>query len=203
MDALSLPFDANTLTSVALFLAAIVLVVLEIFIPSAGVLGILAAISLMASVGFAFAASPATGVIMLLVELVVVPFAIAGAVKVWPHTPMGKLILAKRPETEDEVLPDTEEYHRDELVGKRGVAKSALLPSGDVVIEGQVYDSVSSGMPIDAGQAVIVVGVDTQRLIVRVLGGKEIVNEERVSTDDVLSTPIDSLGIEPFDEPLA
>ena len=37
---------------------------------------------------------------------------IGAAVKWWPHTPMGKLILIKRPESEDEVLPDTEEYHR-------------------------------------------------------------------------------------------
>ena len=100
------------------------------------------------------------------------------------------------------MLPDTDEYHlRDGMVGKRGVAKTDLLPSGDVRIEGRIYDAVSRGMAIDKGQAVIVVEVDTQRLIVRPLSDVEVAEQE--STDDVLSTPIDSLGIEPFEDPLA
>ncbi len=87
------------------------------------------------------------------------------------------------------------------MIGKQGVAKTDLLPSGDVRIEGRVYDAVSRGMAIDRGQAVIVVEVDTQRLIVRPLSEKEVAAQE--SVNDVLSTPIDSLGIEPFEDPLA
>ena len=88
------------------------------------------------------------------------------------------------------------------MIGKDGVAKSDLLPSGDVRIEGRVYDAVSSGMAIDKGQAVHVVDVNTQRLIVRPLTDAEIAQQQE-SVDDVLSTPIDSLGIEPFEDPLA
>jgi hypothetical protein len=111
--------------------------------------------------------------------------------------------MAKRPENEDEVLPDTDEYHRDEMIGKRGVAKTALLPSGDVLIEGKVYDSISNGMPVDPGQAVKVVGVDTQRLLVRPLSEQEQAMPPKTQGEDMLSTPIDSLGIEPIDDPLA
>jgi hypothetical protein len=76
------------------------------------------------------------------------------------------------------------------------------LPSGDVVIDGHVYDAVSNGVVISAGQAVLVIDVNTQRLVVRPLGEAEAAAQERTSPD-VLSTPIDSLGIEPFDDPLA
>ena len=80
------------------------------------------------------------------------------------------------------MLPDTEEYHRrDRLVGKRGVAKSELLPSGDVVIEGRVYDAVSNGVVISAGQAVRVIDVNTQRLVVRPLSEAEIAARESIS----------------------
>jgi membrane-bound serine protease (ClpP class) len=113
---------------------------------------------------------------------------------------MGKSILIRRPESEDEVLPDTDEYHRDRLVGKIGVARCDLLPSGDVQIDGRTYDAVSNGPAIDRGQSVRVVDVNTQRLVVRELSEAEMHEE---TPDDVLSTPLDSLGIEPFDEPLA
>ncbi|MBM4091738.1 MAG: hypothetical protein FJ276_20270 [Planctomycetes bacterium] len=186
-----------------LLLVAIVLIVLEVFIPSGGMLSVLAAVAAVASIVVAYTESLVAGTVMLLVSFFVVPIVAAAAVRWWPHTPMGKLILAKRPASEDEVLPDTEEYHRNRLIGKRGVTKTAMLPSGDVLIEGRVYDSISSGMPIDAGRIVKVVAVDTQRLVVRPAGEGEAADGAGSGTENVLSTPIDSLGIEPFDNPLA
>ncbi len=186
---------------VVLLTCGVALVFLEIFVPSGGVLSVLAACSVVAAVVVAFNDGFMNGTIVLLCATVLVPLAVGSAIKWWPHTPLGKLILIKRPESEDEVLPDTEEYHRDKMIGKHGVARSDLLPSGDVKIEGRVYDAVSGGMPINKGQAVRVIDVNTQRLVVRPLTGKEITEQQ--SVDDLLSTPIDSLGIEPFEDPLA
>jgi hypothetical protein len=42
-----------------------------------------------------------------------------------------------------------------------------MLPSGLVLIDGKSYDAVSDGMAIEPGQAIIVVSVSTQRLVVR------------------------------------
>ena len=188
---------------VMLLLVGLGLVCLEMFVPSAGLLGVLAAVAVVSSIVLAFTHSVVAGTLFLLVATIAVPFVIAVAIKSWPHTPIGKMILIKRPEHEDEVLPDTEEYHRrDRLVGKCGVAKTELLPSGDVVIEGHLYDAVSNGVVIGAGQRVRVIDVNTQRLVVRPLSEAEIAGGARTSPD-ILSTPIDSLGIEPFDDPLA
>jgi membrane-bound ClpP family serine protease len=187
---------------VALLLTGIALICLEIFIPSAGLLGVLAAAAVVSSIVLAFSHSLAAGTLMLLVATIAVPIVVAIAIKSWPHTPIGKLLLIKRPEHEDEVLPDTDEYHRrDRLVGKRGVAKTELLPSGDVVVEGCVYDAVSNGVVIGAGQAIRVIDINTQRLVVRPLSEAEIAVEK--ASPDILSTPIDSLGIDPFNDPLA
>lgn len=185
-----------------LLLAGVAMIFLEIFIPSGGILGVLAACAVVASVIVGFSESFFDGTVMLLSATVLVPAVIGLAIKWWPHTPIGRLVLIKRPESEDEVLPDTEEYHlRDQMIGKIGVAKSELLPSGDIVIEGKTYDAVSIGMPVSKGQAIKVVSVDTQRLIVRTLTEGEL--EASKSDQDVLSTPIDSLGIDPFDDSLA
>jgi len=185
-----------------LLILGIVLVFLEVFVPSGGILGLLAGCSVLASIVVAFSDGLVTGTVVLAVAILVVPLVVVSAVKWWPHTPLGKLVLAKRPESEDEVLPDTEEYHREEMIGTTGVAKSDLLPSGDVQIDGRIYDAVSAGMAIGRGEPVKVVAVEIQRLVVRPLVQSETEPVRRNGTDDVLSTPIDSLGIEPFDDPL-
>lgn len=184
-----------------LLFLGLVLVVLEIFVPSGGLLSVLAGCSVVASIGLAFADGFVTGTAMLLVASLLLPVVVASAVKWWPHTPLGKLVLAKRPDSENEVLPDTDEYHREGLIGKNGVAKTDLLPSGDVRSDGRLYDAVSVGVPISRGQAVRVIDVKIQRIVVRPLADNEIVKQK--NENDVLSTPIDSLGIEPFEDPMA
>jgi membrane-bound ClpP family serine protease len=185
-----------------LLLIGMALIFLEIFIPSGGLLSLLAAGSFAATLVVGFRDSLYLGTIMLGIITVLVPVAVGLALKWWPHTPLGKLILIKRPDSENDVLPNTEPYRRrKELVGKRGVAKTKLLPSGDVNIEGQIYDAISDGMAIEAGQAIKVVAVRTQRLVVRPLNAQELAEQESESSDDILSTPIDSLGIDPFEEP--
>src|SRR5210317_121157 len=111
-----------------LLLLGVALIFLEIFIPSGGILSVLAACSIVASIIVAFSEGYVAGALMLLIATVLVPIAIGMAIKWWPHTPLGRLILIKRPENEAEVLPDTAEYHlRGEMIGRRGVAKTDLL----------------------------------------------------------------------------
>jgi hypothetical protein len=44
-----------------------------------------------------------------------------------------------------------------------------MLPSGLIRIDGRSYDASSEGMPIEAGQRVKVVDVQTNRLVVRLV----------------------------------
>jgi membrane-bound ClpP family serine protease len=151
-----------------LLCVGLVLLVLEFFIPSGGTLAVMCALSLLAAIILGFAAGPWTGVSILLTVAFVVPAAAAAAVKWWPDTPIGRMILIQRPKSSDEVLPLTVTYRGlKDLVGRRGQAKGLMLPSGLVLIDGKSYDAVSDGMAIEQGQPVIVVGVSTQRLVVR------------------------------------
>lgn len=128
----------------------------------------LCALSLLAAVIVGFMAGPWTGLGILVTEGLVVPAALMAAVKWWPHTPIGRMMLIPRPESPDEVLPETEAYRGlHDLVGRRGTARGVMLPSGTVVINGKPYDAVSEGVPIEAHQTVLVVAVSTQRLVVR------------------------------------
>jgi membrane-bound ClpP family serine protease len=159
--------DAATWAFILLFLG-LVFLVLEFFIPSSGTLAVMCALSLMAAIGIGFAAGPWTGLSILLTVCVVVPTALVAAVHWWPETPIGRMILIQRPKSSDEVLPQTPAYRTlKDLVGRRGLAKGLMVPSGAVVIDGKLHEAVSEGMPIEAGQPIIVISISTQRLVVR------------------------------------
>ncbi len=142
--------------------------VLEFFIPSSGMLGLLCGMSLIGSIVLGFMSGSNTGAGLLLGIMLVVPAMLFAAIHYWPETAIGKMILIPRPSHADEMLPDTHAYRGlHELVGKRGIAKSLMLPGGIVHVEGKNYDAVSEGTVIEAGQRVLVVQISTQRLVVR------------------------------------
>lgn len=154
--------------AILLLVIGLLLLVLEFFVPSGGALAVACALSLLGAIVLGFMAGPWTGVGILLTVCVVVPAAAGAAVRWWPDTPFGKLILVQRPKSSDEVLPQTMAYQGlKHLVGRRGQAKGLMVPSGLVVIDGNTFDAVSEGVAIEPGHAVIVIGVSTQRLIVR------------------------------------
>ncbi len=192
------------LWSILLLLAGIAIVCVEIFVPSGGVLGVLAALCFLGAIVVAFMQSVQTGLIMLTVTAAVVPAVIAAGVHIWPNTPIGRRILGKLPEHPDEVLPDSESYRGlKNLLGRRGRSNCKMLPGGSVVIDRRSYEAVSLGMAIDEHSPVEVVDVRMGRLVVRPCEESEPDSPAETlaeKADDLLSRPIDSLGI---DDPLA
>ncbi|MBI3838679.1 MAG: serine protease [Planctomycetia bacterium] len=184
--------------SALLLLLGLILVMVEVFIPSGGILGILSIGSLLAAVVLAFYHRGAeTGFIFLAITAVTVPTALALAFRWWPQTPMGRRLLLDVPKS-DEVLPDTPERRTlRQMVGKLGVAKTVMLPSGAVLVDGQTIDALSEGMPIEAGQQIRVIEVRGNRVVVRPA------EDQPRTSDDVLSQPIESLGLDSLDDPLA
>ncbi len=188
--------------SIILLVAGIGLIGLEIFVPSGGLLSVMAALAIAASLVVAFVmGGMTTGLIMLVTTAVVIPLVIAGVIRWWPYTPIGRMIVLHRPESEDEVLPDTAEYRTQKmLIGRRGVAKTKMLLSGAVQIDGETYDAVSEGMAIEPGQPIRVTAIRTNRIVVTLdTGGPQ----DSAEGPDVLSQPAESLGIESLEDPPA
>lgn len=189
-----------------LLLVGLTLVMVEIFIPSGGVIGFLSFASIIAAIVMAFYQSgPTMGIMFLSVSCIAVPFVLATAFRLLPGTPVGKRLLPDIP-TSEEVLPDSEERRRlRQLVGRVGRAKSKMLPSGAIMIDGQTIDAMSEGQPIEAEQPVRVVAVRGTMVVVRPVDEDamdEVTGRPARQDDDILSRPIDSLGLDPFDDPL-
>ena len=186
--------------SILLLLLGLGLIALELFVPSGGVLGILAALAIIGSIAVAFSGGWVTGVSMLVATMVILPIVLAAAVHYWPRTPIGRLIVLATPQRGDEVLADTPQYRQlKDLIGKRGVAKTKMLPSGAIVIEGRVYDAFSEGMAIDPGQPVRVTAVRTNRIVVIL---DDAPRERLAENSDMLAQPAQNLGLESLEQPL-
>jgi membrane-bound ClpP family serine protease len=181
-----------------LLVLGLTLVVAEVFVPSGGVLGVLSLASLGSGIALAFYnRGLEAGLIFLAVAAVLVPGALVAAFRWWPSTPMGRRLLLEVPRS-DEVLPDSPQRRTlRQLVGKVGVAKTVMLPSGAVMVDGISIDAISEGMPIEAGQAVRVIEVHGNRVVVRPA------EDADRPADDILSRPIESLGLDALDDPLA
>jgi membrane-bound ClpP family serine protease len=186
------------LWSILLLLVGLGLIALELFLPSGGVLGIMAGLAVIGSLVIAFTGGWATGLIMLVATMVILPLVTAAAVHYWPRTPLGRLVVLETPD-DDELLPDDPAYRLQDLIGKRGIAKTKMLPSGAIVIEGRVYDALSEGMAIDPGQAVRVTAVRTNRLMV-VLDDSS--PATRLDGSEMLAQPAQELGLESLEQPL-
>lgn len=182
-----------------LLIAGLGLVILEVFIPSGGLIGCLAAIALAVSLVMGFYRGAGTGMAILGAIVLFLPIFIPLAVFYWPRTRMGQRFLLKVP-TSEEVLPDDPQRRRlKQLVGQIGRAKSVMLPSGAIEIAGQTVDATSEGMVIEANQLVRVVEVRGMHVVVR------------PAEDDAppppplhpdLNRPIETLAEDPFEEPL-
>ncbi|MBX9790353.1 MAG: hypothetical protein K2Y37_15655 [Pirellulales bacterium] len=192
--------------TILLLALGLALVLLEVFVPSGGVLGILSALCVVAAIALAFFQGPYLGLAVMATTIVALPAVVALGLRLWPSTAIGRRILLTIP-SGDELVPDDETLQRfRQLVGKRGVAQSLMLPSGAVLIEGRSYNASAPGLAIEPGTPVRVVEVHGARIVVRPIDVEE--EEETpqppaaAKPSDPLSQPIESLGLEGFDQPL-
>ncbi len=149
------------------------LAILEVFFPSAGILAFLSAAAIVAAIVMGFYQGPLTGILTLIAAAIGMPAILILGFKYWPHTAIGRRMMLTAP-TSEEVLPQDPDFDRLKgLIGRTGRAKSKMLLSGVVTIDGQTIDAVSESMPIEVGQAVRVVQVRANRVVVRPLEKEE------------------------------
>jgi membrane-bound serine protease (ClpP class) len=171
------------------------LALLEVFFPSAGILGFLSITAILGAIVMGFYQGPVAGITILLGAMFGLPAMIVLAFKYWPKTAMGKRLLLMAP-TSEEVLPDDPEKERLKgLIGRTGRAKSKLLLSGVITIDGGTIEAVSESMPIEVGQAVRVVQVRGLRVVIRPI------DEESAATAP--PDPLQRTYDEPFELPPA
>lgn len=180
--------------SIVFVLLTLILVVLEFFIPSAGILGVLAFVCALVSIITGFMSSMEQGVLTMVGYVILLPILFWAVVRIWPHTFFGRRLFGHPPKEKD-ILPHTQFVEElQNLIGRVGVAKTPMLLSGQVIVDGKKYDAISDGEPIDPGQAIVVVNVDMRRLLVRQQVKPPVV-KDAIESGDQLSKSIEELGL--------
>jgi membrane-bound ClpP family serine protease len=159
---------------------SVILLALEMFVPSGGLIGVLAGIAGIGSIIFFFRYDTTWGVVASAVYLILGPIIGIFMFKLWLHSPVAKgMILGGREpgaleEDESASDPMSAEHARRErlaqlrqLIGARGVAVTALRPVGTIRINGQRVDALAESGVIDAGTPIVVADVHDNQIKVR------------------------------------
>lgn len=203
--------DHATLSILMLFVA-LGLIIAEFFIPSGGLIAILAAICMSVSVWAAYQAwwetSPNLFWSYIATVIVATPLSVVGAFVLLQKTSLGKHVLLDAPNLEEVTPYSAEAEHLATMVGRRGKTISLLNPGGMVSVDGERFHCECPGLLIEPGEEVEVTGVRGNRLVVRIptgpatdAGDKSVAANESLEelasrseddyADDVDTSPLD------------
>ncbi len=185
-----------------LFLAAATaLIVVEIFIPSGGLLAAVTAFCVGAAYYCAYHAwyvsNPTWFWSFAGVSLLSLPGAIIFGFWWLPHTPMGKRLLLDAPDLDQMVPFAQEELRLSKLIGRRCRTLTMLSPGGLISIDGERVHCFSEGMLLEPDTPVEVIKVVGTRVLVRPAPEAEAEAEQ----ESLQSEPPADAGKNEFDFP--
>ncbi len=152
----------------ALMALGMLAILVEVFVPAAGLLGVAGAAGLVAGVAVAFArVGPAAGWVLLLVALAGTPLLLLAALRLFPQSRAGRWLVLRHTQAAEAGYSTRNPGEAAGLVGKEAVALTDLRPVGTAEIDGRRYSVVTGGEYVDRGRTVRVVRVEGNRIVVR------------------------------------
>ncbi len=141
-------------------LIALAMFIAELFIPSGGLLAIIGAVSITSAILICFAINRWLGAALLLATIVIAPFAMSGAIKLWQRTPIGRRMI---------LTTTVGELPRPHLlVGSTGMTLTEMRPMGEIeVAEIRVEALSEMAAIIPAGRKVKVLSISGNVATVR------------------------------------
>jgi membrane-bound serine protease (ClpP class) len=154
--------------AIGLAAAGAVAIIVEAFVPAAGLIGAAGLGSIVASVVVVFRRVGTTaGSIYLGVVLVLVPVLVVLYFRYFPRTFAGRWLISPHRQERDKGYTSYTPERYGELLGKEGVSLTIMRPVGTVLIEGRRYSAVTSGEYLEKDQPIRVVRIEGSRIVVR------------------------------------
>ena len=152
--------------AVFLYFACAALIVAEVFVPSGGLISIVALACLIGGVVIFFDQSTTAGWTGIGIAAIMIPSVLVVAYKMFPKTRFGKSVTLTPPEREQgDAIPDTHELK--ELLGAVGVVLTPLRPVGMCDFSGHRVECVAESGYVDKGNKIKVIDVESTQLTVR------------------------------------
>lgn len=157
----------NLLFLTGLFLIGLISIIVEFFVPAAGLIGIIGGGLIIGSVVSAYLNNGfLTGSVFLFCALILTPLIILFYFRIMPKTRLGKkLILNTNQSRETGFTSFNQEKYRN-LKGSTGIVIQGMRPVGTVEIDGQNYTALTNGEYIEQGITIKVFKVEGNRVFV-------------------------------------
>ncbi len=152
------------LYQIGIFLAGIVCILIELLLPTVGLLAGLGVAAMLYSVVLALGGD-INAVYAMLGSLVLSILLFALIVKRLPSSRLWSKLVLRDQSTSERGYVSTEA--KPDLVGKTGKVLTELRPSGSILLDGVPVDVVSEGAFLEKGEQVCVIAVQGSRVIVR------------------------------------
>ena len=166
-----LPIESNNtmvVWGIALIGIAVALFLVELLVPSGGMIGVISVISLLSGIVMLFLVDTTWGLVGAALTLLALPFTISFAIKIWPHTPLGRaLTLGHQKSSWNDAEASAATNNQQASVGRRGQALTDLHPVGTCLIDGRREECLAEVGTIDAGSPIEVITVDGMQIKVR------------------------------------
>lgn len=152
------------LSQIAVFLAGILCIIIEMLMPTVGLLAGAGVAAMLYSVVMTLGGD-INSVYAMLVSFAMAVFIFALIVKKLPSSKLwNRLTLKDKSNTANGYVSAEP---REELLGKRGIVVTELRPSGSALIADKLVDVISEGAFLTKGEKIIVVVVNGNRVLVR------------------------------------
>ncbi|QQE11623.1 hypothetical protein JD969_19395 [Planctomycetota bacterium] len=161
--------NAFLIWGIVLIAVALVLFVIELLIPTAGIVAILSILSLIIGIAFLFNFNTLVGTIACLLTLFAIPFLIGFGIKIWPHTFIAKWVTLKnekKAESKTEELLFSEVTH-DLQPGMIGETITPLRPVGTCVFNKHRIECIAEAGIIDQNTKVEITLIDGMQIKVK------------------------------------
>ena len=158
---------------IGLLAMSLLLVVVEAFIPSGGVIGAVALLMAIAGIVALFRHDTGWGVAGMLVTVVLGPMVFFFALSMLPSTPLGRRLIGQPSDEERAEHEASERALHDRylaMVGLEGVAITDLRPVGKAKFGNERYQVLAEGGLIDIGTRIRITSAGPNLIKVRVLG---------------------------------
>ncbi len=154
--------------AIFLFVVGLFMICLEIFIPG-GITGTAGAGAVLASFWIAYTrVGSEFGIYFIALGLVLVMVGIFASMLYFPKTSMSERVFLRA----DQKGFNSSGQGLQHLVGMEGLASTRMRPSGIARIDGKRYSVVADDY-IEAGEKIVVTGVQGSRIAVKQISGKK------------------------------
>lgn len=170
--------EAPLIWGIILVGTAIVLLFLELFVPSGGILSLCSAVAVLASILAFFTYSTSAGIIALGLYIVLGPLVIWTGFRWWATSSLGQRMILGAADDPIDRTPDeayaaskaamqARAHQLDQLIGRQGTTETKLFPVGSIRIDGTRYEALAETGMIRAGAEVLVIAAYDNQLKVR------------------------------------